>query len=321
MGVRKTTEQFIKEAIEVHGDKYDYSKTEYVSRNHYITVTCPIHGDFNILPRYLLKGKECQKCSNKNRRKKIKWTHDKFIKKVSGIHRGIYEYPEDLTYFTSTTKPIKYICPHHGVIEQMASNHLKSGCKYCAGTIKKTTEQFIKEVKKTHGDKYGYSKTKYVERESKVIITCPIHGDFLQPANRHLRGSGCPNCKISKGEEKIQRFLTENKVKFNQEHKFEGMIFKNPLRCDFYIPFIKTVIEFNGKQHYEPIEYFGGWESFKQTQERDKIKKEYLLKKGIDLIEIKYDISEEYFDSILSKIIFKYGKEESKKNNYDIKIV
>lgn len=57
-----------------------------------------------------------------------------------------------------------------------------------------TTEEFIEKAKKIHGDKYDYSNVRYVNSVTKVCIVCPIHGDFWQIPNNHIRGVGCPIC-------------------------------------------------------------------------------------------------------------------------------
>ncbi len=55
-----------------------------------------------------------------------------------------------------------------------------------------TTESFIETATKIHNNRYDYSKTTYIASRSKVIILCPIHGEFLQLPCTHLSGSGCP---------------------------------------------------------------------------------------------------------------------------------
>lgn len=59
---------------------------------------------------------------------------------------------------------------------------------------RKTTKEFIENAKKVHGDKYNYDKVNYINNKSKVVITCPIHGDFEQRPNDHLSGYGCYKC-------------------------------------------------------------------------------------------------------------------------------
>ena len=59
---------------------------------------------------------------------------------------------------------------------------------------RKTTEEFIVDARRVHGDKYDYSKVIYVRNGDKVEIVCPKHGSFMQVASSHLSGCGCPKC-------------------------------------------------------------------------------------------------------------------------------
>ncbi len=70
---------------------------------------------------------------------------------------------------------------------------------------RKTTEQFIADAVAVHGDKYNYSKVEYVKNRSKVLVTCPIHGDWGIAPDNHLRGQGCPKCGWVKVSEAVQR--------------------------------------------------------------------------------------------------------------------
>ena len=98
----------------------------------------------------------------------------------------------------------------------------------------------------------------------------------------------CPNCNISKGEEKIKKILINNKIKFEQQYRFRGLQSKRMLKCDFYLPNHMVVIEFNGRQHYEPVKAFGGNIAFIESQKRDEIKKLFLKENNIRLLEIHY---------------------------------
>lgn len=140
-----------------------------------------------------------------------------------------------------------------------------------------------------HGDKYDYSLVKYKNAHTKVKIICPLHGEFKQTPNCHVIGSGCPTCNESKGEKEIRTYLKENNIKFKQQKSFPDCKYKYPLRFDFYLPEYNCCIEFNGIQHYEPSEFFGGVDAFELNQIRDKIKKEYCDNNNIPLIIIRYD--------------------------------
>ena len=67
------------------------------------------------------------------------------------------------------------------------------------------------------------------------------------------------------------------------------MKLKGKLKCDFYLPINKIVIEYNGEQHYRPNVFFGGIKGFKLTQKRDKLKKDYCNDNGIKFEEIRFD--------------------------------
>ncbi len=153
----------------------------------------------------------------------------------------------------------------------------------------KTTEQFIKDAKIIHGDKYDYSLVNYKKANSKVEITCKKHGSFWQVPYSHLQGHGCPSCNSSRGEEEVKRYLLENNIKFEQQKVFNGCIYKNELKFDFYLPKYNLCIEYDGMQHFEAIEYFGGEKEFKKIQDRDKVKNEYCKSNNIYIIRIKYD--------------------------------
>ena len=125
-------------------------------------------------------------------------TRETFIAKARQKHGTKYDYSR-VRYVNSTTA-VEIVCPVHGVFTQTPNKHLQGkGCRACgyesnAEDKRKSTEQFIEEARRVHGDRYGYAKTVYRAKESKVIITCPRHGEFEQLANNHLRGAGCPEC-------------------------------------------------------------------------------------------------------------------------------
>ncbi|QZI89577.1 hypothetical protein SIPHO076v1_p0044 [Vibrio phage PS34B.1] len=59
-----------------------------------------------------------------------------------------------------------------------------------------TTEEFVEKAREVHGDRYGYGRTVYVNARSKVVITCPVHGDFEQDPRSHTNGNGCAKCAV-----------------------------------------------------------------------------------------------------------------------------
>ena len=122
-----------------------------------------------------------------------KLTTEEFIEKAKKIHGEKYDYSK--TIYEKCNIKICIICPEHGEFWQTPSEHLSGyGCKYCGGTNKLTTEEFIEKAKKIHGDKYDYSKAEYINSKTKICIICPKHGEFWIRPNDHLNGQGCRKC-------------------------------------------------------------------------------------------------------------------------------
>jgi superfamily II DNA or RNA helicase len=187
MSRKLTTEEFIKRAKEVHGDKYDYSKVEYKSAKEKVCIICPLHGEFWQIPSNHLHGYGCPKCSGKNR------TTEDFIAEARKIHGDKYDYSK-VEYVNTKTK-VCIICPEHGEFWQNPCDHLiGKGCPKCSGVNKSNTEEFVKKAKEIHGDKYDYSKVFYINNKTKVCIICTEHGEFWQTPINHLNGQGCPIC-------------------------------------------------------------------------------------------------------------------------------
>lgn len=189
------TKDFIKKAKEVHGNKYDYSKSEYHNKTTKLTIICPEHGEFEQTPRHHIDRKQgCRKCSTTKIADEQSKTTNEFIKESKEIHGNKYDYSK--VKYKGHKTPVTIICPEHGEFEQMPNNHLKGrGCKYCGGTSSMDKNLFIYKAKKIHGNKYDYSKSEYTTSSNKITIICPEHGEFEQTPNNHLsKNRGCPYC-------------------------------------------------------------------------------------------------------------------------------
>lgn len=180
-------------------------------------------------------------------------TNGEFIEKARRVHGDKYEYTER-TYTTSSV-PIRVICPLHGEFQQVAGDHLRGfGCSACSGKRRLTTDQFIEKAQRVHLGRYDYSRVNYISSNTPVTILCPKHGEFSIKPTFHLYGTqnGCGKCCYSKGEVFVADWLTGRGVEFARQVKFPGC--KNPktghqLRFDFYIPALNLCIEVDGLQH------------------------------------------------------------------------
>lgn len=286
-----TQEEVIKRLRNKWGEKYDYSKVVYVNRRTKVCITCKEHGDFYIYPlQKLLYG--CPQCAEIERVKHIKLTNEEFVKKARKIHGNKYDYTN--TIYNGSMKNVEIICPIHGSFFQTPNVHLSgAGCPICGLKSTKFKNEFINRARYVHGDKYDYSKTIVKSSLEKVVITCPIHGDFKQQAYSHLIGCGCPQCStsLSKGENKIAKFLLSNRVTYVSQYKIKNdNLFSNrkEMHVDFYLPKENIIIEYNGQQHYKEVSYFGGEIKFNEQKERDMALRQYCKEHGIKLIEIPY---------------------------------
>lgn len=292
---RISTEEFVEKAKKVHVDKYDYSKVEYVNGKTKVCIICHEkdedgnkHGEFWQTPHIHLSGHGCPICGNS-----VKSTTEKFIEKAKVIHNNKYDYSK-IDYKGNKIK-ICIICHEknengveHGEFWQVPNEHLSGkGCSKCnigkiGNNIRLTTEEFIKRAKEIHGNKYDYSKVNYIDKKTKVCITCPVHGEFWQTPNNHLHDkAGCPICKESKLEGKIALLLDNNTIKYERQKKFPWL---GALSLDFYLPDYNIAIECQGRQHFEPVTAFGGEEEFKKILERDTRKSSLCEENDVKLI-------------------------------------
>ena len=184
MAKKNTKEEFIIKSKKIHGNKYDYSKVDYVNNTMKVCMICPEHGEFYQTPKDNLNGCGCPKCALNKRRDKRRKNVNDFITEAKKVHGDKYDYSK-VEYINANTNII-IICPIHDEFKQTAHNHLRGqGCPKCSNSKKgeyqkSNTEDFIKKSKLVHGNKYDYSKVIYINNRIKVSIICPEHGDFNQ---------------------------------------------------------------------------------------------------------------------------------------------
>ena len=132
-GMKKlTSNDWIKKAKGVHGDKYDYSKVDYQGSQTKVIVICHEHGEFKSYPSMHLKGRGCPICGNSRKGNFVKLNTDTFISKSKEVHGDRYDYSK--VDYKGSLKDVTIICKEHGEFIQRASNHLGGqGCPLCAG--------------------------------------------------------------------------------------------------------------------------------------------------------------------------------------------
>lgn len=298
---RSTTEEFILEARRIHGNRYEYARTTYVNAFTHVTITCPVHGDFPQAPASHKSGQGCPSCAIKTRADKLRYSTKQFIEGARVVHGDKYDY--SATHYVDDTTKLVVICTDHGPWSVLPANHTlrASGCPVCgtessAEKTRKTVYEFIADAVATHGTKYDYSLVKYKNSHTPVDIICEKHGVFPQAPTTHIhRYGGCPRCNSSRGQERIRAWLESNRIHFEEEKRFKKCRLDRALPFDFFVPSLSLLIEFDGPQHFQPIEFFGGEKQFKMQQQRDQIKTNFASQSGLALIRIAFwqDIEQE----------------------------
>ena len=235
-----TTELFIQKAKELHGDKYDYSKFIYINSTTKSIIICPTHGEFQQTPNNHLHGNNCLKCSNEKTSilRNAGFTTELFIHRAKKVHGDKYDYSKSI--YVATQLKLTIICPIHGEFQQRPLGHMHGqGCPKCADQLhsqltRSTTELFIQKARKIHGNKYDYSKVVYINNCTKVIIMCPIHGEFQQPPHSHLAGHECYQCgnqivlQVSQSRRSTtEEFIQKARKIYGDKYDYSKLIYIN----------------------------------------------------------------------------------------------
>lgn len=180
---------------------------------------------------------------------------------------------------------------------------LKSkGCINCQ-SIFRTPERFVEEMQKINPNIEILGK--FTQTKNPIKVKCKICNRVWEPLAKNLiKGLRCTCETRTKGEILIWNILNKYNINFLFQKEISDKIFSQPfLLIDFYLPDYNLFIEYNGKQHYVPIEYFGGEIQFNKQQTRDEELREYCRLNNIKLLELKYDLSPEEIEDKILKIL------------------
>lgn len=288
-----STEDFIKEAKKIHGEKYDYSKTIYNRYDEKVTIICKKHGEYKVLPFEHLKGKNCKKCATESLMKKT----EEFIKECDLKNRNI-ELLEELKGVDKKHK-FKCLCCGKEWIATPSKIKLGRGCPFCCKGIS-STEDFIKKAEKKHGNKYTYESTEYINYNTPLKITCKKHGEFITNPYKVLYTiNPCKRCsRKSKAENDVSNLLSELNIKFESNKTFKNLGLKS---YDFYLSDYNIIIECQGIQHFKPINFFGGIEQYNLQHNNDIEKLNFAKNNNFKILYFSY--VDEYDEFLGEKLI------------------
>ena len=288
-----TVEQFESRETKRHKGKYLYYH-DYHDMKTKIRIFCiACQKDFYQTPGHHSNGQDCPSCAFLIMAKNQSLTYQEFEERATKRHGGKYIYHHD---YVNNKKKIKITCLKCGeTFYQTPDNHLNGkGCPYCSGKKQLTWQEFEERVTKLHNGKYQYHHD-FISSKKKIKITCLDCGEtFYQIPANHSKGHGCPNCSFGKNEKLTGEYLREFFPDNIDESIFHNktvidLSSGNKAEIDFKFQVNGQVIfvEYNGGQHYGPVDFFGGKEKFEQYQvPSDVALRKYCKKNNILLFEI-----------------------------------
>lgn len=280
------------EKIRIMFDKKDYKLISgiYNDRSEPLLFICKKHRNIGqqttTLSAFLANKKNCKECKRED-----------IVERISPkIHELIYLCnSKNAEYIYYSDGKVYFICLHHKKqgtqsIRLCKLKHNDIICHYCSKS-KLSHDDFISCP---NINKYVLILGQYERWNKKIKCKCKKCAyEWFATPNKLMGGSGCPHCKMSKGELLIENLLQKYSLKYEPQHKFIDCKNINSLLFDFYLPDFNTCIEFQGEQHYEPISLLGKTKEerkrkFEVIKKRDKIKRKYCKNHNIKLIEIPY---------------------------------
>ena len=300
MPKKLTTEEFVRRARLVHGDKYDYSKVEYFNTSTKVCIICQEHGEFWQQPQHHLKGSGCPSCGLIIISQKGRMTTTEFIYRARKVHGDKYSYGK--TEYIKSDKPVTITCDKHGDFDQVANAHLSGcGCPQCKAEKihllkNKGTKQFIEDARNVHGDEYDYSKVKYIDSKTNVEIICKKHGSFTQTPNSHLRGCGCPKCVDKKTGERCRMTLGEFLRRAEETHgdKYDYSLVTKDTFVDARTD-VEIICPKHGTYKQTPYEHLSGrgcyWCGKESMAQKQALTRDDVVRRCNEIFDSKYNYS------------------------------
>lgn len=294
-------------------------KTDYIHRsNSSFNYICKKHYDKGIqssnYDRFINMNQGCKYCGIERRGIKRRKSEDYY--KELAEEKGFEYVSVDYNVRNNGSKKanLHLICKKHidkgiQILDLSNLKNNKNGCMYCNGQGR-TKESFQEELNEKIFGVEILEFNNYTDMNVKCV-KCGYKWNTY--GTNLLCGHGCPVCKSSKGERKVESFLKKYKYKYISQYSFDNCKDILPLPFDFYLPEYNILIEVDGEQHYFPVS-FGGISTEKATINfykqlyHDEIKNKYCKKNNIPLIRIPYyEIQDDNLEYFLFDMLKLYG--------------
>lgn len=292
--VKQTEKSFIWRLQNMYGNQY-ILLSSFVNVDTFVYL---YHRDcghiIKMLPATLLSGSQCQYCYGNDRFGLVK------------LYKRVHQINKDLIlingYSVHRKVKARYLSCGHIRVNTIRDIDRSPYCPICVKAIdrRKRALEFVKSI-----NEYGLVslRSMYISQSYNVTVRCNKCGyTWNTNANPLVEGHGCPKCSSSRGEAMISKILDKYHIAYEYPKKFEDLRAKRLLHYDFYLPEYNVLIEYQGRQHYESVDYFGGDKKFREQQNHDQMKRKYAKDNGYNLIEVPYteDTSEKIKNYLVS---------------------
>ena len=263
----------------------------YINTKTPILHRCKIDGYvWRVAPYVILRGDGCPKCAGN-----AKKTTESYIKELEIINPNI----EVVEEYSGANTRILHKCKidRHEWMITPANVLLGRGCPKCkshklSDMFVKSHNAYVEQLSSVNSDLEVIEE--YKNAKTPILHRCKVDGyEWKIAPSNVLSGQGCPRCQESKGEREIRQWLESNNITYIYQKPFEDCKDKKSLPFDFYIPNYNLCIEYDGEQHFEPVDFSGkgkdyALEQFSLTQYHDSIKTKYCQDNNIKLLRIPY---------------------------------
>lgn len=282
MGRKKTHDKYIEEVLEINPNIDVIG--QYQGTHIKIAHKCKIDGyEWDTEPNSILHGHGCPQCKWRSQRR----SHEEYVDKLSAIMPHIQVVG---TYINEMTK-ILHKCSIHNYEWNVRPHQLLAGsnCPICVNNKRtKTHNQYVQDLHEINPNIEVLGV--YINNKTNILCRCKIHNyEFSPRPDSLLYGTGCPICNSSHGEIEIVNYLHAHNILFDTQYTFDNCRNILALPFDFYLPKYNVCIEYDGEQHFRPVEFWGGEVGFAKRQQNDKIKNEFCMANSIRLLRIRYD--------------------------------
>lgn len=289
LALTRTHEEYINElAIKNPGVE---AIGRYVNMHTKILHRCKIHNEFwEISPDCVLRGQGCVKCRIERIKFALRRTHSDYVSELKYVNPNVVAIE---TYINSTT-PILHYCKIHNEYWNISPDCALcgNGCPKChrerqSNSLRKSQKEYEDDVFAINPNLIVLGK--YTGSHVPLLHKCKVcRFEWSPQPTSILSGQGCPQCRQSKGERAIRSYLDLYNIEYIAQYRFDDCRHIKPLPFDFYLPHNNICIEYQGEQHYRPVEFFGGDEEFLIRKLRDEIKRDYCKTRNIILVEVPY---------------------------------